>query len=295
MCKHSSLPLFLLVLIAPTKGSYQSHLRGDTPSNIELTLKNDTQEIEGVSEILLANSTEKYINDLIPRSNNGRITDKRHRATRGIIVKAINNDETLIAGTSTDACNIFQKRKWKNKITPGSYDFIRMGLVNFGERFRGLVLHRPKGVIGLSDHLSGTPKAPLTLVSNFNDRENLYVERFCKNDSSNKCGFEVKGRGPSGFKGPGSISIFFRKNMKTVQLSFRASGASKATALFFRRDGTYIDKLEVDISETEDYSFTHDDGKIRGIAIFPVGDALNWHKFSLVGLCYQVAHSGIWF
>ena len=225
-----------------------------------------------------------------------RVTIKKHFDSmhRGATIKATPVLENFIGAQSTGQCNMLKRRKARKEDNLGPKIFLKIGQLVFGERFEGQTQIQPKGIVGMSDGLTGTPVGPLKLTANYNDRENLYVETFCPEDGT-KCGIQIKGRGPTGVKGPGAISIMFTRIKKTVQISFRSSGASRAETWFFDKWGNILGKLEVDIEANTDYKFTDDSesrGRIAGMSIVPKGDALTWHKFSLVGIC---VNEGSWF
>jgi len=226
-----------------------------------------------------------------PRATLKKVFDSMHR---GAAITATPVKKKLFGAQSTGQCNILSRRNARKEANLGPKIFLKIGQLVFGERFEGQTQIQPKGIIGMSDGLTGGPIGPLKLAANYNDRENLYVEEFCPDDGK-RCGIQIKGRGPTGVKGPGAISIMFLRIKKTVQLSFRSSGASRAETWFFDKRGNILGKLEVDIEANTDYKFADDSkgrGRIAGMSIVPKGDALTWHKFSLVGIC---VNAGTWF
>mmetsp|Transcript_21009 Transcript_21009/g.25993 ORF Transcript_21009/g.25993 Transcript_21009/m.25993 type:complete len:298 (+) Transcript_21009:36-929(+) len=290
LLKHLTIALTVLLSSATTEISKNSNLRIKQPSPKNIT---DVHDFKLTSRVI-ANIT-KDARPSINFTNIPSISDTYKNVTTRIEMKKLRRrtKSSIIAtrgggrnsiGVLETCTNILQTPYFIKNVQMGSNNIVRVGSVKFSERFDGQVQTVARGVIGLIDGLSGRATSPLTLVTNYNKRENIRVAEHCE---KNKCGIAIMGRGPTGIDGTGSVGILFRNDQSKVQLSFRADGSNKAVMMFFRRDGTNIGKLKVDIAIANDYSFEHVEGAIAGIAIYSIGDALKWHKFRLVGLCLQ--------
>lgn len=168
--------------------------------------------------------------------------------------------------------------------------------ITIAEKFEGLKQDTATGIIGLEDYLHGTPVNPLALSTNHNHREDLWVERDYETEIIYKDGkkkkkknffLKVMGRGMGGYAGLGAVAIMFDKDKRTINLKFWSDGTSTANVRFYDKKGRELGRLNVDLKITNEYRFSHDNGKIRGMALWSDGEALDWHKMGLVGLCHE--------
>jgi len=168
----------------------------------------------------------------------------------------------------------------------------RRGVLDFGnvslsERFEGMSLSRSKGSIGIQDILSGNATNPLTLFSN-SFRQNLYVDKYCAGaETDNSCQLRIRGCGSAGDKGTGAISLLFNRNERSVQMKFWKSGAATGRMIFYKENGELLNELDLDLEASMHYNFKSDGIDIKGVAIFPTGTSLNWHKFGILGICFD--------
>jgi len=169
---------------------------------------------------------------------------------------------------------------------------LKAGNVTFGEKFVGMGLQSPLGVFGIQDEL--VPKftldevTALELEPSFSRLQNIYTDVYCANQIlGTECSVRVLGLGPAGDKGSGSISIYFDTDQNSLEIKFWSVGATDAVMLFYKRDGEYLGTEDVDIVNDLHYSFKREEGDIAGIAIYPKGDPLRWHKFGIIGVCVE--------
>jgi len=217
--------------------------------------------------------------------------NKKKRTFRNITVTPVEN----IFIQDESVCNDFQDQKYIHNITTGSKEILRIGNATFGERFKGLRMVKSSGLIGMKDTLYGSATGPLDLTTNWNSRENLYVQENCLADNRNstkkkkkkKCGIELIGRTHAGIKGPGSISALFDSNVQTVNIDFKSDGAVRVILMFYKRNGRLMQKLGVNIMGVTHYNFKSDNKNVAGIAMYPQGSSMSWQKFSVMSFCFK--------
>lgn len=192
--------------------------------------------------------------------------------------------------------DLLAKRDNIQKTQNGPYSIINLEGISFAEKFEGLEQDSATGIIGLEDYLHGEPIKPLTLSTNHNHREDLWVEREFtkinvfkngKKEKKKQFHLNIMGRGLGGFAGLGAVAILFDKDKHTIDLKFWSDGSSTAVTVFYDKNGRYLGRLDVDLELTNEYLFTHDKGKIRGLAFWSTGEVLEWHKIGLIGLCHE--------
>eukprot|EP00586_Coscinodiscus_wailesii_P019086 CAMPEP_0172518412 /NCGR_PEP_ID=MMETSP1066-20121228/290805_1 /TAXON_ID=671091 /ORGANISM="Coscinodiscus wailesii, Strain CCMP2513" /LENGTH=286 /DNA_ID=CAMNT_0013300801 /DNA_START=53 /DNA_END=912 /DNA_ORIENTATION=- len=166
----------------------------------------------------------------------------------------------------------------------------------FQKGSKALYKKHQKASLGLEDNLSGEPTDPLTIERNFNHRENIYITKPCQSNPlfeentgtpRRLCNLRVMGRGPAGFKGLGAMAYQFETGQRRIQLRFWSDGTAEAAVMFYRADARHLGTLYVDLRITNEYVFERAVDDIVGIAIWPRGEKMEWHKFALTGLCHQ--------
>lgn len=125
--------------------------------------------------------------------------------------------------------------------------------LSFGERFAGqqvgsqTVFMQAVGFSDVFDVLSGSPTAPLTLVAGSSDR-NLWI-----GDVGLAGGFMLAAAGPNGTtfgvggNGHGSLAVLFDEDQSQLGFHVIGQNGSVGIASFFRRDGSLIATLNVDL------------------------------------------------
>ncbi len=167
-----------------------------------------------------------------------------------------------------------------------NYDEILVsGGVSFAERFAGQINTTVTGFAVLS----GTPSGNLALAAGVAN-QNL--------DLSTPAGSNVlAGLGPNNYPnfnaiGEGSIAILFSKDQSEFGIDILYTDLGKATLDFFRRDGSHIEQVILDLpsSTTSSYAFARVGGTkdIAGVSIFNN----DTEGFAIDNVRYDVAVGG---
>lgn len=185
--------------------------------------------------------------------------------------------------------NILARKNILRNTALMAYNTVKLGPFTISERFAGLQHEQPKKTLGLEDNLYGKPSNPLTLKENFDDRQNVYIKKKCRKpgvfDGKKQCTLDLKGRGPAGFQGFGSLALLFDKDQSNIRLRFTSKGTANMVAMIYARSGRELGILQINVLEAKEYAFSHRPGKIAGVAVWPTGENINWHGYSLIGVC----------
>jgi hypothetical protein len=137
--------------------------------------------------------------------------------------------------------------------------------VQFGERFAG----QSRDALGMFDHITGVPLAPLVAISG-GPGETLSITRMSGTNVLN-------GFGPARYpkrdaQGEGAISVLFDRDQAALSFELRGGEDGVASLQFLRRDGSIIQDMQISPVGEHGFGFVRSDG-VADIAGFVLTNA----------------------